>query len=83
MLNGLLSAFLLTEVFNSRLMLADSIRVYRRPRERFSNATVNEHDRYYGGFVIVWVDISNNGWNQHYANDEINEILQPVDLPFF
>ncbi|KAK7096008.1 hypothetical protein V1264_005356 [Littorina saxatilis] len=30
------------------------IRVWRRPRERFSNATVLEHNRHGGGSLMVW-----------------------------
>ena len=33
------------------------IRVYRRPGERFSDATFTEHDRYGGDSVMVWAGV--------------------------
>lgn len=36
-------------------------RVWRRQRERFNDAYINEHDRYGGGSIMVWGGISRNG----------------------
>jgi len=35
--------------------------VWRRPNERYCDATVAEHDRYGGGSVMVWAGISLRG----------------------
>ena len=70
-------------------MLDRRHRVWRRRGERYANCAVVEHDRYGGGSLIVWGGISVrsrtellvlNGTltGQRY----INEVLQPVVLPF-
>ena len=64
-------------------------RVWRRRGERYANCAIVEHDRYGERSLIVWGGISNrsrtellvlNGTltGQRY----INEVLQPVVLPF-
>ena len=64
-------------------------RVWRRRGEKYANCAVVEHDRYGGGSIMVWGGISVrfraellvlNGTltGQRY----INEVLQPVVLPF-
>lgn len=63
------------------------IHVYRRRGECFSNATVNEHDRYSGCPIIVWAGVSLHrklciiGGNLT-ALAHVDEILQPVVVPF-
>ena len=37
------------------------VRVWRRPGERFQEASVAEHDRYGGGSIMVWGGISRTG----------------------
>ena len=70
-------------------MLDRRRRVWRRRGERYANCAIVEHDRYGGGSLMVWGGISVrsrtellvlNGTliGQRY----INEVLQPVVLPF-
>ena len=70
-------------------MLDRRRRVWRRRGERYANCAIVEHDRYRGGSLMVWGGISVrsrtellvlNGTltGQRY----INEVLQPVVLPF-
>ena len=70
-------------------MLDRRRRVWRRHGERYANCNVVQHDRYKGGSVMVWggisvrsrtdlVVIDGNLTGQRY----INEVLQPVVLPF-
>ena len=70
-------------------MLDRRRRVWRRRGERYANCNVVQHDRYGGGSVMVWggisvrsrtdlVVIDGNLTGQRY----INEVLQPVVLPF-
>ena len=42
-------------------------RVWRRPNERYCDATVAEHDRYGGGSVMVWTGISLSGRTDLYV----------------
>jgi len=42
-------------------------RVWRRPNERYCDATVAEHDRYGGGSVMVWAGISLRGLTDLYV----------------
>lgn len=65
-------------------------RVYRRPRERFSDACVSEVDRFGGGSVMVWGGITFHGRTQLLIVDGNltgqryrDEILAPVVTPFF
>ena len=70
-------------------MLDRRRRVRRRRGERYANCAIVEHDRYGGGSLMIWGGISVrsrtellvlNGTltDQRY----INEVLQPVVLPF-
>ena len=70
-------------------MLDRRRRVWRRRDERYANCAIVEHDRYGGGSLMVWGGISVcfrtellvlNGTLTGQRN--INEVLQPVVLPF-
>ena len=74
--------------FNLRLN-DDRIFVYRHSGERYTDATIREHDRFYGGSVIVWEGITFNRRTQLYViNGNLNpqryidEILRPIVMPF-
>ena len=61
------------------------IRVYQCQGERFSDATVSEHDRYGGGSVMVWAGVTVNLKTQLCIIDDnlsaqhhVNEILSVV-----
>ena len=65
-------------------------RVYRRGKERFSDACVREVDRFVGGSVMVWGDISFNSRtpliivNRNLTGQRYrDEILVPVVVPYF
>ena len=89
-LRGTVATVLFTDESRFLLdMLDRRRRVWRRRGERYANCAIVEHDRYGGGSLMVWGGISVrsrtellvlNGTltGQHY----INEVLQPVVLPF-
>ena len=64
------------------------IRVWRRPGERFADATVREHDRYGGGSVMVWGGFSRHHRTPlHTVNGRLtgvayrDTIIRPLVLP--
>ena len=64
------------------------IRVWRRAGERFTDATIRQHNRYGGGSVMVWAGISTNHRTPlHHIEGNLtglryrNEVLNPVALP--
>jgi len=64
------------------------VRVWRRVGERFTDATVRQHDRYGGGSVMMWGGISfNHRTPLHHVPGNLtglryrDEILNPVALP--
>ena len=64
------------------------IRVWRRPGERFVDATIREHDRYGGGSVMVWGGFSlHHRTPLHIVNGRLtgvayrDTILRPLVLP--
>ena len=64
--------------------------MWRRPNERYSDATVAEHDRYGGGLVMVWAGISLRGRTDLYIieNGSLigvryrDEILHDIVRPY-
>ena len=63
--------------------------MYRRQRERFSAVIVSEYDRFGGGLVMVWADVTMNQRTRLFIVDGninaqryVEEILQPVVVPF-
>ena len=77
--------------FNHRFTLfrpADGRRVYRRRRERFTDAYVDERDRFRGGSIIVWRDIAHGIKSRLIvvegnmtAERYMDEILRPISVP--
>ena len=64
------------------------IRVWRRPGERYVDATIREHDRYGGGSLMVWGGFSTHHRTPlHIVNGRLNgvayrdTILRPLVLP--
>ena len=64
------------------------IRVWRRQGERYTDATVQEHDRYGGGSVMVWGGINHHQRTPLYRVDGNltgiryrDEILRPLVIP--
>jgi len=63
--------------------------VCRRPGERYTDATIREHDRFGGGSVMVWAGITFNRRTKLYViNGNLNshcyidEILRPIVMSF-
>ena len=63
--------------------------VWRRRGERYANCAIAEHDRYGGGSLMVWGGISVRSCTELLVLNGtltgqryINEVLQPVVLPF-
>ena len=63
-------------------------RVWRRRGERFQDATIQEHDRYGGGSVMVWGGMSLRSRTVlHRINGNlngaryVNEVLRPIAVP--
>ena len=70
-------------------MLDRRRRVWRRRGERYANCAIVEHDRYGGGSLMVWSGISVRSrtellvlYGTLTGQRYINEVLQPVVLPF-
>ena len=70
-------------------MLDRRRRVWRRRGERYANCAIVEHDLYGGGSLIVWGGISVRSRTELFVLNGtltgqryINEVLQPVVLPF-
>ena len=71
-------------------MIDHRSRVYRRRKERFSDACVHDVDHFCGGSVMVWGGISfNNRTQLIIVNGNLkgqcyrDEILAPVVVPYF
>ena len=70
-------------------MLDRRRRIWRRRGERYANCTIVEHDQYGGGSLMVWGSISVRSCTELLVLNGtltgqryINEVLQPVVLPF-
>ena len=70
-------------------MLDRRCRVWRGRGERYENCIIVEHDRYGGGSLTVWGGISVHSCTELLVLNGtltgqryINEVLQPVVLPF-